>query len=155
MIAQHSDMNAWTSTIVIIISGSNASMDMQCYKQIKCRMLIKQNAQHSSSYMFNYRNFITMEKHSPIFPATLLTTTMIQPSFCSNMWGRTTFVIDMVPIVLSSMTALSTSTRVSFASALWERPALLTRMSIYKGKFLYLSIYQGSLQIKLICCNKI
>ena len=42
----------------------------------------------------------------------------------------TTFVMEMVPIVFSSSTALSTSNSVSLASALCERPALFTRMSI-------------------------
>lgn len=62
----------------------------------------------------------------------MLLVTTIHPSSCSIMWGRTALVMEMVPIVFSSRTAWSTPKLVSMAAPLCERPALLTRKSIWK-----------------------
>ena len=64
----------------------------------------------------------------PIFPARLLTTTMSPPCCCS-MYGRTAFVMDIVPKRFSSKRALSTSRGVSFIKASWPRAPLLTKTS--------------------------
>ena len=62
----------------------------------------------------------------------MLLMTAMWPSFLSSIWGSTCLVRERTASTFNSRTSLSNSTDVSSNSARWERPALFTRMSIYK-----------------------
>ena len=100
----------------------------------------------------------------------MLLMTAMWPSFLSSIWGSTCLVRDRTASTFNSRTSLSNSTDVSSNSARWERPALFTRMSIYKTSLFKLglklfhiekSLFKWVLRLFLIwikeiffCCTK-